>query len=68
MVGETTLFDVKTPAPTEGSSEKIKARSFCLLVLIPQKIPAVLNPGIRNPRLKDSFFIVNISKGKYQES
>jgi hypothetical protein len=68
MVGETTLFDVNTPAATEGSSEKIRARSFCLLVFIPQKIPAVVNPGIRNPRLLVSFFIMNISKGKYQEN
>ena len=66
MVGETTWFDVNRPAATEGSSEKIRARSFCLLVFIPQKIPAVVNPGIRNPRPTVSFFIVNISRGKCQ--
>jgi hypothetical protein len=39
-----------------------------LLVFIPQKIPAVVNPGIRNPRPTVSFFIVNISRGKCQGS
>ena len=67
--------------PRHGRMEMVKEqRGTCWLAdddltfeysgksMIPQKIPAVLNPGIRNSQLKDSFFIVNISKGKCQES
>src|SRR3989338_439373 len=41
-----TLLVVKSAAAVAGSSEKIKARSFFLLFLMPQATPANLKPGI----------------------
>ena len=67
-VGETILFAVNTPAATAGSSEKISARSFCLLVFIPQEIPDAVKPGTRNPCFTVVFSMVNIFKEKYLES